>query len=219
MIGEQVTQVEVTGAGVTGDRAYGIIDDVTGRLLSAKREPRLLGAAAAWRDGEAIITLPSGRNLAASDPAARTVVSSWLGRPVRLVRGTSGFVDDAPVHLISDFALRTAGDVRSFRPNVLLRGFTGDETGEPEAEWLTRPAGFVLGIGAVRLAAIAACVRCVMVTHPQRDLPADLTVLRKLKRRHDSTLGIYAQVHAPGVIALGDRISEVSAAVPAESLP
>ena len=121
--------VDLTAGGVRGDRAFGLVEVGSGRLMSAKRFSALLTAAA---DDEAI-TLPDGRVLAldAADVDAR--LSEWLGRPVHLATpaGTAGlayemtldppnddaelfeipvpdgtFVDLSPLHLLSTATLR-----------------------------------------------------------------------------------------------------------------
>jgi uncharacterized protein YcbX len=83
--GERVEQIDLEPGGMAGDRCWGLVSD-DGHLLSAKRVPELLWAAARTdADGTVVITLPDGTELAADDPAAATSLSSWLGRPVRLV--------------------------------------------------------------------------------------------------------------------------------------
>src|SRR4051812_4569238 len=74
--------LEVTAGGVSGDRAWGLVDPETGHLLSAKRIAALLLATA---DDEAI-TLPDGGRLSltAPDPDLDDRLSAWLGRPVHL---------------------------------------------------------------------------------------------------------------------------------------
>lgn len=59
--GERLAAVNVEADGLEGDRRWGIRDEATGRVLTGRREPRLLEAAA--RLGEAnepLIVLPGG---------------------------------------------------------------------------------------------------------------------------------------------------------------
>lgn len=58
--GEVVTAPMVTADGLDGDRVWGIQDMATGRILTARREPTLLLAAAMLHDGCAVIELPNG---------------------------------------------------------------------------------------------------------------------------------------------------------------
>ena len=46
MVGEQVSRIDIDMSGVVGDRGYAVADAVTGKMLTAKREPRLLSAMA-----------------------------------------------------------------------------------------------------------------------------------------------------------------------------
>src|SRR3954466_12704551 len=84
--GEPLTVAEIDQDGLRGDRAWGIRDETTGRILTGRREPRLL-AAAAGRDaaGAPVIRLPDGAVLRRTGVATDGALSAWLGRPVRLV--------------------------------------------------------------------------------------------------------------------------------------
>ena len=82
MQGLAVDEVRVGATGIEGDRTYGLIDVVTGRLLAAKRVAALLQASA---DDEAV-TLPDGTRVGVDDPDASTRLSAWLGREVELRR-------------------------------------------------------------------------------------------------------------------------------------
>ena len=147
MQGERLESAEITPDGIVGDRAYGIVDDATELVLTGRREPRLLEAAAAYRpDGSVTITLPDG-SVAADDDA----LSTWLGRSVHLQAarpeiagryeialdfehedssewfqwdGPAGPFHDSTrtrVSLVSEATIRE-WDARRFRANVLLVG-------------------------------------------------------------------------------------------------
>jgi uncharacterized protein YcbX len=84
MQGESLDGADVDARGITGDRAWGVVDEATGKVLSAKREPRLLRGAANTTAGGVVVTLPSGACVLAGDPDASAALSAWLDRPVRL---------------------------------------------------------------------------------------------------------------------------------------
>lgn len=100
MQGEAVSSAEVTERGLTGDRAYALLDVETGKLASAKR-PRywgqLLECRAAFveetRDGAALpavaITLANGSEVRSDDPDADRLLSEFLDRKVTLTRSVS----------------------------------------------------------------------------------------------------------------------------------
>jgi uncharacterized protein len=92
MLGQRVEASAVTARGLTGDRAYALVDVETGRLVSAKR-PRPWGAlmhhAASIVDDAADppvvqITLADGTSIPAG-PDAAEALSRSLGRSVRVV--------------------------------------------------------------------------------------------------------------------------------------
>ncbi len=58
--GEQLSNAEVDSNGVRGDRCWGIRDERTGKILTARREPQLPQAGASLSpSGEPELTLPN----------------------------------------------------------------------------------------------------------------------------------------------------------------
>ncbi len=92
LLGERVERAELTASGLVGDHVYGLFDEQTGYVLSAKRHGRLLEASARWDDetGQATIYLPDGTNAIAGSPACDSVLSAWLGRAVRVIKPEPG---------------------------------------------------------------------------------------------------------------------------------
>src|SRR5581483_10641431 len=84
--GERVDDAVVEADGLRGDRRWGVRDEATGRILTGRREPRLLLAGATLAgDGERDIALPGGEHLRGAGPQTDKALSAWLGRPVTLV--------------------------------------------------------------------------------------------------------------------------------------
>ena len=84
--GNQLDAGVVEADGLHGDRGWGIRDESTGRILTGRREPRLLGAAGALtEDGQPEITLPDGSVLRGPGAATDAALSDWLGHAVALV--------------------------------------------------------------------------------------------------------------------------------------
>jgi uncharacterized protein YcbX len=95
MQGERVDASDATEAGLTGDRAYAVIDPTTGKVGSAKH-PRLWGALlqcharylAVPAPGAPVppvrITLPDGSETGSDDPRVDARLSAVFGRPVQL---------------------------------------------------------------------------------------------------------------------------------------
>jgi uncharacterized protein len=225
MAGEQADRLEVLPDGVAGDRMLALTDTVTGKIISAKREPRLLQATARWDGARVEIRLPGPVTLDAADPAAPGLLSQWLGRPVGLSRAPGGtFVDEAPVHVLSEQALAQGrrwypdGNwaVARFRPNILVAGPQPDpaslrdrSVSAIEDSW----TGSLLTAGGALLRATGRCKRCVMVGTAQQSLPKDAGVLRTLARRNDLALGIYAAIAVAGPIVIGDELCLAGRAV------
>lgn len=215
--GERVEVSEVGPYGLVGDRAFGIVDEATGHVLTARRERRLLFATARWHDGEVEITGPDDLPLDTDDK-----LSQWLGRRVRLARaGAEGAVYENPkdsehetdwvtcqapgdawhdngrtrVSLVSTTTLGEWAPER-FRSNVLLGGGGEDAL-----------VGQRVRLGTVALDVTKPVARCVMVTRAQPGLDVDREVLRSIHSERGGHLAVGALVIEPGMVAVGDPLA------------
>jgi uncharacterized protein len=95
MVGERLQSVVVTERGILGDRAYALVDRLTGNVASAKNPRKwgfLLECKARFDEPvetdaslpPAIITLPDGTCLETDQPAACELLSRVLGREVSI---------------------------------------------------------------------------------------------------------------------------------------
>ncbi|MEZ5166078.1 MAG: MOSC N-terminal beta barrel domain-containing protein [Acidimicrobiales bacterium] len=69
--GEQLDRAEITEAGIRHDRGWGLVDDPTGTVLTARREPRLLLATASIIDDAPWCGPPTGGSCARATTSAR----------------------------------------------------------------------------------------------------------------------------------------------------
>ena len=120
------------------------------------------------------------------------------------------FFDSGIVHLLTTATLDRLGqlypegrfDVRRFRPNLVLAPADG-QAGFVEDAWV----GQTLAIGdEVRLRINKPCLRCVMTTLEQDDLPRDPGILRAAAQHNDVRVGVYASVERGGQIRIGDEV-------------
>lgn len=234
MQGLEVPALEVDPRGIDGDRAYGVVDVATGRLLSAKRVPELLGAAA---DDEAI-TLPDGTVIALDDPLVHGELSAWLGRDVRLLTPSEAgdvsyemtfdppnddaeayaipvpagtLLDITPVHAVTTSTLAACA---SARPDLDwdVRRFRPnllldvDVAPFEEQGWIGRE----VAVGGVVLRVTMPMVRCAM---PLRAQPGGLArqpelfrALSELNQANPNHLGISLDVVEPGRVVVGDPV-------------
>lgn len=138
-------------------------------------------------------------------------MSDFPPERLRLLR-QGNFFDALPIHLLTTSTLETLArtapesnwDERRFRPNMLVH--TPGLDGYPEAGWLRRR----FRIGSAVVEAVAACPRCVMVTQPVDELPADPRVMRTLVRETRHTAGIYARVVEEGEVRVGDVVEALA---------
>jgi hypothetical protein len=234
--GEELREAVLEDNGMRGDRCWGIRDEATGRILTGRREPQLLLAAATLGDhDEPTIVLPSGDRCCGTGPQTDAALSDWLERPVTLVGavGSPGgeaeffadatddtseaiawtmpagrFVDAAPLLVLTTASLREGA---SLHPDGAweVRRFRPNLLVEVEADgWVEDDwCGHLIHVGSTAVVALQACVRCTMVTRPQDGLVRDLEVYTTLARHHGGTLGVWTKVQAPGSVGVDDPVS------------
>src|SRR6266496_5645091 len=121
--GERQTEAEVTPLGIAGDREIVVASTSTGRVLTARKYPRLLGLQGGiGADGVATID-----KLPWNSDEAHKLVEAAVGQPVELMRvtGPERF-DILPLLVATDGAFKAMGfDSRRFRSNVLIGGVEG----------------------------------------------------------------------------------------------
>lgn len=239
--GEPLAVASLEEDGVRGDRRWGIRDEGTGRILTARRRPDLLHASASY-DGELpAITLPGGRTFVGPGPSTDRALSDWLSTPVSLVGSTSRepgraeffadatddtseaiewtmpigrYVDAASILLLTTASLRTGTGLHPegvWDPRRFRPNILVDLDGEGWPE--DAWVGRPLRAGTATVTPIEPCVRCTMVTRPQPGLDADPDIFRTLARHHRGHFGVWADVVGPGSIAVNDPfVASASAA-------
>jgi uncharacterized protein YcbX len=210
--GESLDAADVTARGLAHDRRWGVyLED--GGIGSGKTTHRfrrvdgLLDLASRVVDGELVVVLPDGQELAGDDPATAARLSDLLGTPVTVREETTvRHHDECPVHVVTTGSLRAWSDLvgdgvdpRRARANVVV-----DVEGATFAEddWQGRR----LRLGGVELTIGAGMPRCVMVNAAQPGLARDSRYLKALGAR-DVRLGAMADVVTAGTLAVGDTVT------------
>lgn len=233
--GEAVEQVGLEAAGAAGDRRWALVDTTTDKVLSAKREPRLLEAAARTAaDGSVVVTLPDGLERDVGDPALAAAAQEWLGRPVTVASAAerSGvfefnisseddhspmvdipcppgtFLDLAAVHVLTTASLRAIGASHPAGRWEPAR-FRPTILVECDDEGFVEDAwiGREVEVGGAVLQPFMPTVRCAMTTRPQLGLPRDLDIAKAVNREHGGSLGVYCSVTRPGPVSVGDTLT------------
>jgi uncharacterized protein len=121
------------------------------------------------------------------------------------------FFDVAVIHILTTSTINRLRElypegqfeVRRFRPNIVVESDYREKNDFIENSWV----GKKLTIGKdIVLKITAPCIRCVMITLPQGDLPRDLGILSTVARYNQVHVGVYASVHNGGTIHRGDPI-------------
>jgi uncharacterized protein YcbX len=239
--GERVAVVAVDADGIRGDRAWGVRDDATGRILTGRREPRLLLASARVDGDEPVLHLPTGAICRGAGRDTDAALSTWLGAPVMLAAAADQpaasaeffadptddtsdavewtmppgrFVDALPVLVLTTASLITGEALHpdgDWDPRRFRANVLIDVEPGGEAWPEDEWCGSTVRIGEVELEPRQPCVRCTMVTRPQPGLDRDLDVYRTLARHHHGTLGVWSTVRTPGTIHVGDQVDVVAA--------
>jgi len=234
--GESMSEATIDSSGLRGDRCWGIRDETTGRILTGRREPRLLLAAASLAaDDELEIVLPSGDRCVGAGPDTDAALSDWLERPVTLVGavGVPGaeaeffadatddtsqavawtmppgrFVDAMPLLMLTTASLRTGAGLHA-AGEWDVRRFRPNLLVHVDADgWVEDGwCGQTVHVGSAVVLPRQPCVRCTMVTRPQPELARDLEIYKSLARHHDETFGVWTAVPTPGTVSVGDAVT------------
>jgi uncharacterized protein len=232
--GEQMPEVIVQQDGLRGDRRWGVRDAATGRVLTGRREPKLLQASARLVTNQPELNLPSGDVCVGTGPATDDALSAWLGAPVSLVAASDQvpaqaeyfadatddssatiewtmppgrFVDAAPLLLLTTASLRSGASLHP-AGNWDVRRFRPNVLVDTDQDgWYEDDwCGRTVRLGDTELVPQQPCVRCTMVTRAQPGLERDIDVYRALARHHDGNLGVWTAVKTPGTIRVGDAV-------------
>ena len=238
--GEQIDAARVEKDGVLGDRRWGIRDQRTGRILTARRRPELLGASGSYDGDQPLIRLPDGRTVVGPGKRTDEQLSQWLASPVSLVAsvvngpGTAEYfadatddtsqaiewtmadgryVDAAPALLLTTASLRTAARHHpdgKWDPRRFRPNILIDIEGDG---WIEDAwVGQQVQLGTATVIPIQPCIRCTMVTRSQPGLDADVEIFRTLARHHHGHFGVWSAVLTPGNLSVGDRTYVVASA-------
>lgn len=120
------------------------------------------------------------------------------------------FFDIAVVHLLTTSTIDRLRELypegrfeaRRFRPNIVIES-ASEEKDFIENLWI----GKKIAIGEdIVLRVTGPCMRCVMTTLAQGDLPKDLGILRTIANYNQVNAGVYASVHRGGTIRRADLV-------------
>jgi uncharacterized protein len=236
LLGERLPTLRAVSDGVDGDRTWGIQDSSDGRILTARREPRLLFASSRMAaHGDApVITLPNGQELTGHGPATDAALSAWLGKPVRLVAAAESdaaraeyfadatddasqaiewtmpkgrFVDAFPLLVMTTAGLRGGAAAHS-GGRWDVRRFRPNILIELDGEGWLEDAWVErrLRVGSAQLVPRRRCIRCTMVNRAQPGLEKDVNIYKTLHRTHQGEAGMWTQVVQAGAISEGDSV-------------
>jgi hypothetical protein len=235
LLGERLPTLNLVGDGIEGDRAWGIQDRSDGRILTARREPRLLFASSrVATHGIPVITLPDGQELAGPGSATDAALSTWLGKAVTLVAAAASdaaraeyfadatddasraiewtmpkgrFVDAFPVLIMTTAGLLAGASAYS-AGTWDVRRFRPNVLVRIDGEgWLEDAwTDRQLNVGSAQLVPRRRCIRCTMVNRAQPGLDKDVNIYKTLHRTHGGDAGMWTQVMRPGTISEGDLV-------------
>nr|WP_297423606.1 MOSC N-terminal beta barrel domain-containing protein [uncultured Actinotalea sp.] len=209
--GESLHRVALDERGLAGDRWFAVVDG-DGRFAALKdtrrfrRRDAVVGyTAETTADGDVVVRCGDEAWLV-GDPALDRHLTAATGTPQRVTpEGAVSHQDGGAVSLVGTATLawcaqRWGGDTdaRRLRVNVVV------ETDEPfvEEAWVGRR----LVIGSALLAVTERVPRCRTVDVPQDGASPDAPWLKHLGAERDLCLSVYAEVAAPGTIAVGDAV-------------
>lgn len=229
--GEQVGSLDLAPGGAVGDRTLAVVDPAAQKVLSAKRHPDLLLAAARLEGGAVLLTLPDGSEHAADDPGVHAALSRWLDHDVRLepppaegvfpMEMHSGMSDEstplfdwpgppgtwldlADAHWLTTASLAAIAAEHDGEWDV--RRFRPTALIETDADGYPEDGWASVQIGSVETQVLMPTPRCSMPSRAQPGLRRDTAIGTTIRDHHDNNLGIYAAVTTGGTLRVGDSV-------------
>lgn len=225
MAGEDLQQVRVTFAGLTGDRVYAFIDSEHGLpefpWMTARQghdlilfRPRFLDAPPIEQevpDTERFateVTTPEGEKFRMGDPRFTEYIAKRFDRTLRLRFSERSMTDARPVSIFGLATIRAlsgeAGlelDPRRFRANFYAHW----ESDAPFFE--DTLAGRELQIGeTVVVQVVKKDQRCIMISLDPETAVSSPQVLARVFQNHEGCAGVYGAVLREGIVKVGDPI-------------
>lgn len=197
MQGEPLERGELDLDGLRGDRTWGVVDNETGKVWSAKRRGELLEASAVTTPDGPRITLPDGTVIDPGDGDRDAKLSAWLDADVTLQPASNErdkvyeanleldpdapvfdvpmnpghFLDLSPVHLVTTASLRAGAEAHpsgDWTPHRFRPTLLVETDDDEPASFLENDwVGKTISVGDVVLEVVLPTVRCVMTTRVQ----------------------------------------------------
>lgn len=232
--GMAVNSLEIDATGVDLDRAWGLIDRSSGKVMTAKRTAEMLNATATDQS----LTLPNGDTFDFYDPQIHSALSTWLSRDIRFVSAAeAGDVSyemtfDPPNEDAEVFDIPTpTGTLVDLAPLHIVTSSTkaACEEAYPELDWNIRRfrpnllldlaidpweeqtwVGTEIAIGSAVLRFSSPMVRCAMPLRAQpggiQREPALFKAMSELNPLAPNHFGMCCDVTQPGRVELGDQV-------------
>ncbi len=220
MRGERLETAALGWHGLDGDRrlAFRRLDERGGfPWLTASKLPDLVlftPQRLETRPDETLPThvrTPGGEALPLFGEALAAEVGRRHGRPVEMMQMRHGVFDDATISVITSDTVgevcglaRRSGDVRRFRPNILVRSTRAVPF--EEDEWVGGVLTFGEDADAPAVTVTMRDLRCVMVNIDPDDGSSAPEVLKAVARANQTNAGIYATVTRAGRLAVGQPV-------------
>ncbi|MEX1109031.1 MAG: MOSC domain-containing protein [Dongiaceae bacterium] len=220
--GERLDTLEIGPKGPIGDRGWGIFDPEAGHIAISARGKKKWRPLITWqaryvREPKLDAPLPpveiefeDGTRLTSDRADIDAKLADRLGWPGQFVEVAKSVpaYEHAHVHALTRATLETFAkhypsgrfEPERFRPNMFIA--TEGLSGFVESGWI----GSALQAGRIGLAIDEHCIRCVITTLPQGDLPQDAGILATVTETNKQHAGIYCSVRQEGTLRLGDPV-------------
>jgi uncharacterized protein YcbX len=219
MRGESLSDAMMGWHGIEGDRRFALRRvNFRGGFpwLTAGKFPDLLHYAPERLsgDGEAPthVSTPEGEALPLLGEELARDVERRCGEPVQMMHLNHGMFDEAAISVIAagtvDGVCRLAGkdgDVRRFRPNILVR--TKKDVPFEEDAWVGARLVFGDEADAPTVGVTMRDVRCAMITFDPEQQTRSPDLMKAVVRANENNAGVYGAVIRAGRIAVGQTVA------------
>jgi len=216
MAGEQLDLADLGWHGLDGDRRFAFrrVQDQSGfPWLTAGKLPELILYKPVQTSAKDTthVTTPDGSLLALDGDELRQEIAGRLGASVQLMRLKHGIFDETPLSLLAVATVQKiadeageVGDIRRFRPNVVIRTVNGEPFAEDQ--WLGKAIVFGDGADSPAVNVALRDERCSMIgLHPDT-AQNNPSVLKSVVRLNQNCAGVYCMILRPGRLRVGEKV-------------
>ncbi len=157
------------------------------------------------------VQTPEGQTLPIDSPELREEIERRYGKPLFLLQDHRGNYDSQSLSILTTASIAKLSELtglelqpQRFRPNILIEASSPQPF--QEDTWIGKSLRFGMQSPGVCVDVNQGIDRCVMVNLDPEKADSNPNVLKQVFQSHQNIFGVYASIHTPGVLRVGDQV-------------